>query len=755
MNWIAFSLVCSLLLSWSDHLFAADPTPEQVAFFESKVRPILVERCFSCHSSSAKKIKGGLTLDSREAALRGGELGAAFVPGKPNESRLIKAVKFQELEMPPTGRIPAAEVAILSTWIEMGAPWPAKPLPKPASQQPASLAESHWAWQPLSNVVPPVVKNQLWTTNSIDRFILNGLESRKLSPAPQADARTLIRRAYLDLVGLPAPPDEVEAFVQDPWPNAYEQLIDRLLASPDYGERWGRYWLDVARYSDGHGGFLDAAPLPDAWRYRDWVVQAFNDDLPYDSFIQQQIAGDRLGTSGSTIATGFLAVGPTYTDDGGDPESIAKTRAETLDDRVDTVTRAFLGLTVSCARCHDHKFDPIPQADYYSLAGVFNNTKNMHASLAPESQTKQFESHARAVKAIEDRLKLLPRGIDDANRQTRQVLEADLKQLKAKAPPPLPRFHSVADAGATDMPIAIRGDLRKPGAIVPRRFLTILSKETRPTWSDGSGRLQLAEAIASAKNPLTSRVIVNRVWQHHFGQPLVRTPSNFGLLGEKPTHPELLDWLSGQLVSSGWSLKSLHRTILLSTTYRMSSRFDEANFRIDGENRHVWRMNARRLDVEAWRDSLFTVTGELERTRGGAPVSDILASPRRTLYAAVSRNGDRLPSDTFLRLFDFPSARATVEARPVSTVPQQYLFLLNSPFMAVRAKAFADRLANEFSDDIGRIDRAYRLLYARPPAAEEQELGLAFLSADPSERRTRWLRYAQVLLSSHEFMQIR
>ncbi len=732
---------------------AGEPTADQLAFFENKVRPILSARCYSCHSQATKKPKGGLTLDRRDAILTGGDSGPAMVPGKPAASLILKAVRYDGLEMPPTGKLPADEVATLTKWIEMGAPWPATTVKPVVNAEVGVLTPErlkHWAFQPLKVTEPPALTGADRKRHPIDRFILPALTAKGLKPAPPADKRTLIRRASLDLLGLPPTPEEVEAFVSDNSADAYPKLIDRLLASPHYGERWGRHWLDVARHSDGHGSFLDPAPLPEAWRYRDWVVKALNDDVPYDQFVKLQIAGDLIEGGREAVATGFLAVGPTYISDGGDPESVAKAKAETLDDRVDTVTRSFLALTVSCARCHDHMFDAIPQADYYSLAAVFNNTKTVDRAAAPPEALKRADEHKKALDAANAALKILPAHADASERKQ---LEAEVARLKASAPPPLTRIHAVEDAGAADMNLALRGDPRKPGPLVPRRFLRALAGPNPVAWTKGSGRLQLAEAIASPTNPLTPRVMVNRIWQHHFGRALVTTPGNFGLLGDKPSHPELLDWLAARFVEDGWSLKKLHRLLLLSDTYRQSSRFDADSFRIDGDNRLLWRMSPHRLEVEAWRDSVLAVTGELDRTAGGASVRDILTSQRRTLYAAVSRNGDKLPSDEFLRLFDFPSARATVSERSSSTVPQQSLFLLNSPFMTARGKALAARLTREAATIDARIDRAYALLYGRPVTDEERKVAKAFLGA--GEEAEMWPRYAQALLSSYEFMQSR
>ncbi|MSQ97150.1 MAG: DUF1549 domain-containing protein [Gemmataceae bacterium] len=746
------SIAALLLACVPATALAQMPVAEQFNFFENKVRPVLSARCYTCHSQSAKKLKGGLKLDGRESILKGGDSGPALVPGKPAVSLLVKAIKYDGLEMPPSGKLPADEIAILVKWVEMGAPWPEQTVKPAVSREVGVLTPErlrHWAWQPLKVTEPPALTEADRKRSPIDRFVLAVLAAKGIKPNPPADRRTLIRRANLDLLGLPPSPEEVEAFVKDDSQDAYAKLIDKLLASPHYGERWGRHWLDVARYSDGHGGFLDSAPLPLAWVYRDWVVTALNDDMPYDKFVKYQIAGDLMDAGWEAASgTGFLAIGPTYRDDGGDPESIAKCKAETLDDRVDTVTRGFLGLTVSCARCHDHKFDPIPQADYYSIAGVFNNTKNVDRPATSPDLVKRHQEYKKSVDAATAGLRDATKAKNDGRRKE---LEAELARLKANAPPSLSNFHAAADGGAADMNLAIRGDLRKPGPVVPRRFLFALAGPDRTAWTKGSGRLQLAEAIASPTNQLTARVIVNRVWQHHFGTALVGTTDNFGLLGERPSHPELLDWLAVRFMADGWSLKKLHRLIMLSDTYQMSSRFDADHFRRDGDNRHLWRMSPRRLEVEAWRDSVLAVTGELDRTVGGRPVNDILTSTRRTLYAAISRNGDKLPSDEFMRLFDFPSARAVASKRSVTTVPQQSLFLLNSPFMVARGKAFAMRLTREARTADERIDRAYALLYGRHPTTEERRLAQTFLGAGDEA----WPRYAQALLSSYELFEVR
>lgn len=752
-------------------VLAGEISPEHLEFFEAKVRPLLVEHCFECHSGQAKSLKGGLRLDSRAAALKGGESGEAVVPGKPDQSHLIQAVRWQTSEMPPSGKLREDQVAVLVKWIELGAPWPDPSEEEAAPAQRTydwdKLRAEHWAWQPVKRPAVPQVQCVSWPKNEIDCFVLAKLEVAGLQPNRAAKARVLVRRLNFDLIGLPPTPEEVDRFERaaaEDHDAAVAELVDRLLDSPQYGERWGRHWLDVARYSDGYGGFLDNAPLPNAWRYRDWVVSALNRDLPYDEFIRLQVAGDLIAPD-EAVATGFLALGPTYISDGGDPDATSQARSETLDDRVDTVARGLMALTVACSRCHDHRFDPYPQLDYYSLAGVFNNTKAREVPLAPPDVVKTYDEQAKRIKDLDDRIRKQRlvarnenRGLTEAEKQESEAWKAELERLQKSLPEKYSFVHALADAGAEDMHLAIRGNLRRLGPVAPRRFLRIIAGDDPPRFTRGSGRLDLAEALVSPTNPLTARVMANRVWQQHFGQALVRTTSNFGTLGEKPTHPELLDWLAARFMDGedgfGWSLKRLHRTILLSATYQMDSEPDDRAFALDGDNRLLWRMNPRRLDVEAWRDALLSVTGELDGALGGPSIADIDVSPRRTLYAAVSRNGDRFSSDSFLRLFDFPVPRATSEGRTSSIVPQQSLFLMNSRFMAARAKALSSRLAGQASSDAARIERAYLLLYGRAVTDEELQLGRQFLqtTAPSSDRLSPWEQYAQVLLSASEMM---
>ncbi|MBT4866437.1 MAG: DUF1549 domain-containing protein, partial [Planctomycetaceae bacterium] len=746
-------------------------SPAQIEFFEKHVRPVLIERCFECHSSDADEVEAGLLLDSRQALLKGGETGPAIVPGDPEKSLFIQSVRYLSFEMPPKGKLRPNEIASLVKWVKMGAPWPkdgAAPVNvATAGEKPLdwkTLRQQHWAFRPVAHPAPPQSKNTTWSKSDIDRFILARLEASGLSPAPQVDRRVLIRRAYFDLIGLPPTPEEVDAFVNDSQPDSYARLVDRLLASPHYGERWGRHWLDVARYSDGFGGFLDGQGQPHAWRYRDWVIDALNRDLPYDEFVRMQLAGDLIDKQHGAVATGFFALGPTYRSDGGDPVATAQAKSETLDDRVDTLTRGILALTVSCARCHEHKFDPIPQLDYYSLAGVFNNTNAIIKPIAPQPVIDRYNKAQQEIRERdasfgkrERELKKDGRKPTPAEQEELNRLRAELDQLKKNAPSALDSVHALVERGSADMKLALRGNLLRLGPVAPRRFLRILTSENPPRFTKGSGRIELAGAITSPNNPLTARVFVNRVWLHHFGQALVRTPSNFGTLGETPTHPLLLDWLASSFIQQGWSTKQLHREIMLSATYQMSSRYDERSFQADGDNRLIWRVNPRRLDVEAWRDTLLSATGELDRKAGGPPANNIDV-PRRTVYMQISRNGDQVQPDGFMRLFDFPQMRATVAQRTPGAVPQQFLFMMNNGYMLRRAESFAARLQKERQTTEQQIDRAYRLLFGRLPTAEEKKIGLTYLKIenanDQSASQKRLRQYAQVLLSSNELMHV-
>ena len=760
---------------------ASGATEAEDAFFESKVRPLLAERCYQCHSETAAddgKLKGGLRVDSLAGLLKGGDSGPSIVTGKPDMSLLITAIGYldEDMSMPPKGKLADGEIAILTEWVRGGAQWPGIDKADLAglgeNEEPYDWEEfrrEHWSFQPVVKPKLPEVEDSSWSRGDLDRFVLAKLEAEALSPNLRASKRVLIRRAYLDVIGLPPTRAEVDEFLRDESPEALAKIVDALLDSEHYGERWARHWMDVARYSDGLGGFLDNQPLPNAWRYRDWLVQALNADMPYNTFVTRQIAGDLLDGDPDPLATGFFVVGPTYISDGGDPEAVAQAQAETLSDRVDTFSRAFLGLTVACARCHDHKFDPVTIKDYYALAGIF---KNSRLGEHPVDTAEKVEAYHRAHKDLaEHRAKIndwlkeqgkrldqtpkrVPMYLDEAGKAILAEMRSEETRMKESLPPKFEFAHVLSESGSSDMHVALRGDLRKKGELVPRRFLQVLSDEELMAYEkQGSGRRDLARSVTDPGNPLTARVIVNRIWQWHFGKALVRTPSNFGVLGEKPTHPKLLDWLAADFVEHGWSLKRLHRQILLSSAWQMSSAFDSGNFAKDGDNRLLWRMNPRKLQAEVWRDTVLAVTGELDRTVGGKPENEILESTRRTLYATVSRNGDRRVSDEFLRLFDFPAPRTTSAERAVSTVPQQYLFMMNSPFMKARSEALGRRLASQTVAVEKRIDEVYKRVYSRPAEPNEVALGKRWVG-DQLDSHETWAHYAQVLLSAHELFQI-
>ncbi len=734
-------------------------------FFESKVRPILVNNCYECHSGLPESERSGLRLDSRNAILEGGEHGPAIILGNPDESRMIRYVRHQGKKMPALGkpRLSNPEIAALARWVALGAPWPKATALPTTDKYDWTKAREHWAWRPVKKVIPPTVSGAR-VRNPIDQFVAEGLYNAGLRQPPEAKPSVFVRRVFLDLIGLPPTPDELREWTQQLGGNTAGELngqtvsllVDSLLNRPQYGERWGRHWLDVARYSDAGGWTQDNRSHPKAWQYRDWVVHAFNTDLPYEEFVRSQITGDKMARD-AAVGTGFFALGPTYASDGGDPESIAQAKSETLDDRVDTFSRAFLGLTLACARCHDHKFDPIPIQDYYSIAGVFNNTRESETPLAKKKVINAYHNARKPIDALHNKIRNAKKQ-PQSNEIKKQISnwQIEVKELEAKAPRKFEFAHTLRDAGSKDMKVALRGNAMKPGKVAPRRFLRIVAGKDREHFNQGSGREQLAKAVVAPTNPLTARVFVNRVWQHHIGQGLVRSPDNFGVLGQVPTHPELLDWLAATFVESGWSTKALHRLILTSATYRSSSAFDETSFTIDGDNRSLWRMTPRRMDVETWRDSLLAVTGELDLRIGGRSVQDIVASKRRTLYAKVSRNAP-LASDKFLRLFDFPIPRASAAKRTENVIPQQFLFMMNSRFMLDRARVLSKRLEIESDDVTTRIARAYSLLYGRMPTDREQRLAKRFLKGtEPAPSRlTRWEQYCQALLSANEFMYIR
>jgi len=975
----------------------AQQAQEKIEFFESRIRPVLANKCYACHTENKL---GGLRMDSRVALLQGGQSGPAIVPGRPDESLLIKAIQQGDpkLKMPMGGsKLTDKEIADLRYWIHtMAAFWPtedAKPA-APASTETVKFTirpeqRNFWSFRPLQKAAPPAVKDAGWAKTVVDRFILAKLEEKSLKPVQPADKRSLIRRAYFDLAGIPPTPEQVDAFLSDNSPDAFAKVVDRLLASPQYGERWARHWLDVARYADGTGQpdtrpvFLGYGMARDGyantWRYRDWVIQALNEDMPYDRFVKAQIAADLMPENEKAKmlpALGFFGIGPWFT---GDDVVFVEARANERDDKIDALTKGFLGLTVTCARCHNHKYDPISQKDYYALAGVFANSSYWEYGLAPEKSVQEYQDQRKKVKAAESALqeyadacsirvaqtlgqqipeymlavrktvlsspkadlakaaeaekldaetfqrwhkyltgaeklhpflkawdtlmakgegteaearkiaeefrdlvlhKVIPEklAVLKANREIAQdykpdaneataLLPGDLMQFelfqfkqllvqkvmdtnrfyvwidvvqseedqsyvrkdaiferkgqslvpfltaeeKAKLdamqaevtaltkamPPEYPYLMALKDEpNIKNIKLNIRGNAHALGEEVPRGFPAVLGKTDGDPleFTKGSGRLELADEIV--KHPLAARVMVNRIWRHHFGRGIVDTPSNFGMMGERPSHPELLDYLATRLIESGWSMKAMHREIMLTAAYQLEYQPSAANAAVDPENRLVWRANFRRLEVEALRDSMLFVTGILDERLGGPPQELQRAdNKKRTIYGRAARTPYSL-----LTLFDYPDPNITSEQREVTNVPLQNLFFMNSDLVQRQADALLAKLGPEGSteaDSAARIRGAYRILYQREPTQREVERGLHFLtkakalseaagaepqteqasdSGQPAQRRRRraavtaatpqeepdapalpagrmtpWQQYAQALLSAGEF----
>ena len=803
-NWTA--LVWSLLGAFQ-LASAAAPDPEQVRLFESRVRPILATRCFRCHSE--EKQKGELRLDSREGLAAGGSSGPAIVAGKPDESLLISAIGYanEELQMPPGEKLPDREIAELRRWVAEGAAFPA------VIAAPADSGKDFWAFQPPREPALPQVKDQAWPKSPLDRFILAKLEEQNLHPAPPADKRTLLRRATYDLTGLPPAPEEVDAFLADESPEAFAKAIERLLDSPHYGERWGRHWLDIARYADSNGLDENVAH-GNAWRYRDYVVGAFNRDKPFEQFLLEQLAGDLLPPVDDLatkherlVATGFLALGPKVLAEVDEQ----KMEMDIIDEQLDTFGRAVLGLTLGCARCHDHKFDPIPTEDYYSLAGILKSTRTMEnfkkvarwnenpiplpEDLARKAEhdrrvAEQKETIAKLIAAADAELKsagAAPADEKEKDREARYSAEtkAELKKQREalaaleKQAPEMPSAMGVGEAQPVDVAIHIRGNHLTLGAVAPRRFPRVLAGDSPPTLdAKQSGRLQLAEWLVRKDHPLTARVMVNRIWRWHFGQGIVRSTDNFGRLGEPPSHPELLDWLAVRFMESGWSIKAMHRLVMLSAAYQMSSTYDERAATVDPDNRLHWRNDARRLEAEEVRDALLAASGRLDRTLGGSLLEvknrDYLFDHtskdktsydtcRRSLYLPVIRNH---LYDVF-QLFDAPNGSVPEGNRVTTTVAPQALFMMNSDVAIQSSDALAkDLLARAELDDAARVNRLYALAYARPADAAEASRAQALLSRfdsllaagepDVAKRRERsWALLCQVIFAANEFVYLK
>jgi len=718
-------------------------TPDQIAFFESKIRPIFVEHCWKCHADDEK---GNLRLDSRDTALAGGDSGPAIEPGKPDESLMVRAVRYTDpsYQMPPSGKLPDAAIKAIEEWVTMGAPYPGATRSSGAGAvrrgefTVSDDDRQHWAYQPVTRPAVPAGS----AASAVDAFLETKLAARKITPNPQATPRELVRRAWFDLVGLPPPLEEVEAFEREPSDAAWTRLVDRLLEMPAYGERWGRHWLDVVRFAQTNGYERDSEK-PFAWRYRDWVIAAFNADMPYDQFIREQIAGDLLEprTDSGLIATGFWHLG-TWDDE---PDDGTLARYDELDDMLATVGQGMLGSTINCARCHDHKFDPIGQKDYYRLLGMVHSISRYSPKYGTEKRKKKDAAEGEPAEEV---VEVRPTAFAKLSTPNEWALAA------------------VDGKGPAKARVFIRGNPATPGAEVEPGIPEVLEQAVpEPHLAGLTGRRALAEWIASPANPLTARVMVNRIWLHHFGSGLVATPNDFGFAGEPPTHEELLDWLASEFMEHGWSVKHLHRVIMFSAAYRRSSRADRAEcLAADEANDFSWRQNRRRLEAEAIRDSFLAAAGTLSpeaRGRGffatlggdslagqskpgnGWEISDPRQQCRRSVYGFVKRTL-LLPE---LEGFDYTNTTTSVGERSVTTVSPQALLLTNGSFARQQADAMARRIVTEqevpaggatagtaSTEDARFVTRAYELALARRPTAAEQEIALSYLA----RQRSAW-----------------
>ncbi len=775
--------------------------PEQLSFFEKNIRPVLARECYSCHSTTAQKVRGGLLLDTREGIRKGGDNGPAVVPGDVKKSLLVTAIKHtkDELKMPPKKKLGDDVIADFEKWIGQGAPDPRDTAVKVTKNEiDIEKGRKFWAFQPPKKTTPPTVKDAGWPKSDIDRFLLADMEAKGLKPVADADPRALIRRMSFDLVGLPPTPEEVEAFVKayEVKPQAaLEAAVDRLLASPGFGERWGRHWLDVARYAESSGRSVNFA-YPHAWRYRDWVIGAFNADKPYDQFVREQLAGDLLSAkddrekAGFLVATGFLAIGPKTHDE----RNRQQFQMDVADEQIDATFQAFQGLTVACARCHDHKFDPIPQKDYYAVAGIFRSTETCYGTVRvfqnnhPSSmitlprgagvtiplEPLTAERRAAIEKQIEDVRDQVANVQSGQNAFIQRILlQSRATQLRSQLDlydadgTPRPLAVGVRERGfGTDSRLYVRGELSQPGETVKRGFPHVVTTK-QPSIGRGSGRRELADWIASKDNPLTARVMANRVWLHLVGRGLVATPDNFGASGMRPSNQALLDHLAISFADNGWSVKKLIRSVVLSRAYQLSTRFDAKNFEADPDNVLTWRMPSRRLEVEAIRDAMLEVSGRLDTTQPkGSPVArggegnvgfrfgrpgagNDATSSHRTVYQPIIRDG--IPE--VLTLFDFPDPSLIIGERATTTVPAQSLYLMNNPFVIQQASALAERLLDGPGDDAGKLTRAYLLCYSRPPSEKELKTAQQFIAeyTRKQSRRSAWAALCQAMFASAEF----
>ena len=813
-----FSFCVHLLSVASGAILGGEAKAAEFDFFEKKIRPVLAEHCYECHSVESEKSKGGLLLDSREATLRGGDSGAAVVPGKPDESLLLTAISHRDpdLEMPPKkDQLPNSVIGDFEKWIRQGAadPRDESAVGKIADQAPVTIeaGREFWSFQPSQNHPLPENSDADWAKRDLDRFVLAALEKEKLKPSPDADATVLLRRVYFDLIGLPPTPAEVRAFEPSKssggFDKALAKVVDELLSSPRFGEKWARHWMDVARFAESSGQESNLS-FPHAWRYRDYAIDAFDDDIPFDRFLIEQIAGDLLPADSDEerarllIATGFLAFGTK----GLNEMNRDQFTADLADEQLDTVTRAVLAQSVACARCHDHKFDPFHMQDYYALAGIFRSTETFfgtwidsennvggdlitlppldgqlipNKSIAKEKvdemkakvaalNVREAEGRAATQRAIEegkanDEQLTLPEALRII--WTRGGLEGRLETVDDEGNA-LPLCMGVMDRDAPeDSPIFARGEVDKPGEKVARAFprvIDIAGVEAPP--KNGSGRLEFARWLAHEENPLTARVMANRIWHWLIGEGLVRSTDNFGYTGERPSHPELLDHLALKFVDGGWSVKKLVREIVLSRTYGQSSDWREAAFEQDPDNRLLWRAHKRRMTAEEIRDAMLAVSGEIDYSRrpgslvnelNGQSISlvgfnrklprDLDGVKYRSVYLPVLR--DRLPD--VLDLFDFAEPGMVVGDRDTTNVPVQALYLLNSEFVQARAQALAERVAELSGDRSTQVVQAFFLCLSRKPTTEELQVAMSFF--DRVDEDEALVVFCQGLLASAEF----
>ena len=811
-------LVAFIVLSASC-LPAAEPQPDQkqIDFFESKIRPLLIKHCYDCHGPDEQE--SDLRVDTFKGIVQGGKAGSLVVPGKPEQSLLITAVLYQtpDLQMPPDEKLSKQEIEDLTNWVKMGAPYPNADLSllRAANEKgkiDLKKEREFWSFQPVKKPALPEVKQTEWVKNPIDQFILHKLEETGLTPAKPTDRRTLIRRTTFDLTGLPPTPQEIDDFLNDSSPQAFEKVVDRLLASPHYGEHWARHWLDIARYADSNGLDENVA-MGNAWKYRDYVVNALNKDKPYDLFLKEQLAGDLLEPAKDVaernerlIATGFLLLGPKVL------AEVDKTKMEMdiIDEQINTIGISLMGLTLGCARCHDHKFDPILADDYYGLAGILKSTKTMESyktvarwnenSLATAEDLKVQADWDQKIKVEEDQISALVKSENERLQKEggaefklpakpeptySKEAQAQLKTLRdqvaalKKERPEVPTAMGAAEREIIDVPLHIRGSHLTLGETVPRHVPVVLSQQPQPPFSsEQSGRLKLAEWLVNPDHPLTSRVIANRIWRWHFGKGIVSTPDNFGKLGAKPSNQPLLDWMAASLMEQGWSLKKLHRTILLSNTWQMSSEWNEKAATVDPENRLMWRADVRRLDAESIRDSILAVSDGLDPKLGGSLLTvnnrefvfnheskDGVTYDfnRRSIYLPVIRNH----LFGMFMLFDYADASVLNGDRASTTVAPQALFLLNSHLVEDASQRMADAILNQTAlTPEQKIEQLVLKAYGRAPSKMEINRSLQFLDEierdlqneepDSVKRINRaWQVFCQSVFASSEFIYLR